>query len=181
MGLDLILGRNVDRRLVKFKSLCDKDLRFNNVDTRHLLGHGMFDLNTGVDFDEEKITSVCVNQKLNRSRSDIISTFHQSNGRFADVLAELSGQAPGRGNFDHLLMSTLDRAITFPKVDQVPMFITDDLNFDVFSTFDVSFDKDFRTTKGSAGFALGFLQFALQVLGFFDDAHPSSPPRRSWL
>jgi len=64
-GLDLFLFYS---NLLKRSASCDHDLCLNDINTTHLFGNGMFNLNSWVDFDEIEFAAIFFNQKLYCSR-----------------------------------------------------------------------------------------------------------------
>ncbi|KWV88333.1 hypothetical protein PFLmoz3_01228 [Pseudomonas fluorescens] len=72
--------------------------------------------------------------------------------QIADVGALFRGQLRAGGDFDQLLVATLDRAITFEQVHHVAKAVTEDLRLDVLGIDDAFFQEHFRRTEGLGGF-----------------------------
>ena len=103
-------------------TLRDQDLALHDVDAGDHFGHGVLDLDAGIDLDEIELSGVAVDQELYRPRvliphrvTDIVPP-----GRSA---AQLGRQLQGRRQFDYFLMPPLQRAIALEQVYQVAMLI----------------------------------------------------------
>jgi hypothetical protein len=87
-------------------------------------------LDPRIDFNEEKAVGVMIQQEFDGAgvRSGLrgqiaIAASH-------NALRTLGSSNGGR-DFHHLLMAALNRAIAFPQVDQVAVFVAQQLDFDV--------------------------------------------------
>ena len=56
-------------------------------------------------------------------------------------------------------MPTLHGTVTFPKVNNLTMAVTEDLELDMARFFDVALNVDTAVTKGLLGFAPGYVVF----------------------
>ena len=56
-------------------ALSDQDLCLHDVDAGDFLGHGMFDLNAGVHFDEVELTCFHIHQEFYSARTFVIHMF----------------------------------------------------------------------------------------------------------
>ena len=83
-----------------------------NIDTRDHFRDSMFYLYAGVNFDKVEFFIRC-NKEFDRAGIDIVDVLHELDRRVANVLAELFRQGKGRGDFDNLLMTALNRAVPF--------------------------------------------------------------------
>ena len=116
-GFDLVLLRNVQRRLVELTALRDEDLRFHQVDARDHFGDGVLDLNARIDFDEIKLAGIDVEEEFDRAGRLIFDRFAKSNRRFADSFAKIEREIDSRRDLDHFLMPPLHGAIPLPEMD----------------------------------------------------------------
>src|SRR5207237_6372289 len=66
-GFDLVLLRNIQRRLVELVTFADEDLRLDQVDAGDHFGDGVLDLNARIDFDEVKISGINVEEEFHGS------------------------------------------------------------------------------------------------------------------
>lgn len=80
----------------------------------------------------------------------------------------------GGGDFYNFLMAALDTAIALVEVDDVAVFVGDDLDLDVLGAADEAFEEDGIVAEGGTGFAPGFFEFAFEFFGGVDDAHASA-------
>jgi hypothetical protein len=71
---------------------------------------------------------------------------------FAHGLASLVVEEGARRLFDHLLVSTLDRALTLPQIHAVAVTITQYLDLDVAGLFNKLFDEDAVVTEAVTRF-----------------------------
>src|SRR2546429_413539 len=62
------------------------------------------------------------------TRVAIIVPLEVPHRRFANALAERGREIPGRRDLDHLLMPPLHRAVALPQVNEVAVFIPQDLH-----------------------------------------------------
>ena len=85
--LDLLLRRDVERRLVQPVSVRDQDLAAHQVDAGHHLGHRVLDLDARVHFDEVELVAIDVEQELDGAGAAIADRSAQRRGRFADPAA----------------------------------------------------------------------------------------------
>ena len=79
---------NLARRVFHFFAGRDTNLRLNEIDVRNQFGHGMFDLNARVHFDEIDLAGL-VHQKFNRAGvgvTDILERLHNSRAQFLPAL-----------------------------------------------------------------------------------------------
>jgi hypothetical protein len=173
-GFDVILPGDVQRRLVELVALSDEDLAFHQIDAGDHFGDGVLDLDARVDLDEEEIAAVDVEQEFDRSRGLVFDGFAEADGGVADGFAKFQWQVDAWGDFDHLLMSPLHRAIALPEMHQVAVGIAEDLHFDVLGAGDVALDENLGPAEGSAGFALGFFELAHELVAIFHDAHATA-------
>ena len=64
---DGLLLRHHALRRPDARALGDPDLRLDDVDTSHLLGHGVLDLNARIHLDEVERAAVHIHQELDRA------------------------------------------------------------------------------------------------------------------
>lgn len=80
---------------------------------------------------------------------------HEAQGGVADLLPQGGGHEGSRRHFNDFLVAALDGAVPFEQVDQVAVFVPQDLDFDVFRIFQVFFDVDFLAAERFQGFRFG--------------------------
>mmetsp|Transcript_13723 Transcript_13723/g.24109 ORF Transcript_13723/g.24109 Transcript_13723/m.24109 type:complete len:299 (-) Transcript_13723:118-1014(-) len=118
----------------------DADLGLYDVDSRDFFGDGVFDLNPRIDLNKIRLI-ILIEQKLHSPRILILHLARQVYRILVQLLPQLHRQTPRRRHFNHLLMPSLNRTVTFPKVDDVALPITNDLDLNVPWTLHVPFRK----------------------------------------
>ena len=170
---DVRLTLNVDFVGIEGIAFGDEDLSLDNIDAGDQLGDGMFHLNPRIHFDEVVIT-VFINEKLDGAGTAVFDGFCQSDGIDANAVSLEIGQEQRRRKLDDLLMSSLNGAIPFKKMDNVAVIVAQDLDFNMFGLFKIFFDK-YRSIAESFGrFTDSGVIFFEQFLFVTDDAHPAA-------
>ncbi len=116
-----------------------KNLRAYNINSGDLFGHRMLDLNAGIHLNEEPLVGVLIEQKLNRTRVIISNFLGQLHAGITKFLDHLFGQSDGRGDLHDFLITSLDRTITFVKMNDIALTVTENLDFQMLSPPDISF------------------------------------------
>src|SRR5207249_2641551 len=101
----------------------DEDLVTNQIDTGQEFSHRMLNLNARVHFHEIELLSF-VDEKLHRSNiriADLLDRLHDAAPHFR---AQFRSHDDGRGFFDQLLMTALDRALPLAGVDRVSKLVS---------------------------------------------------------
>ena len=163
-----------DGGLVKFFALGDENLGTDKVNSGDTFGYGVFNLNAGVHFDEEPLLGIHVVEEFHGSGIVVSDIAGEASRRFAEFFTEVSFEIDGRSNFDDLLVSSLDGAITLMEVHDVTVSVAENLHLDVLGALDVALQEDGVVSEGIKGFFLGLLEAALQLGRFFDDAHSAT-------
>src|ERR1041385_8294354 len=120
------------------------DLIAHQIDAGHFFGDGMFDLDPLIHL-EEKEVSVVIHDKLHGTRISIIGFLGDSDGSLAHALAKFFESVfdQWRGAFlNHLLVATLDRAVSFAQMDDMTFVISQNLELNVVGVLDEFFDID---------------------------------------
>ena len=125
----------------------DHHLRLDEVDPRHLLRHGVLDLDARVDLDEV-VAPLLVDEELDRARVQVVRTLHQPERVLLERLAERRRQVPRRRDLDHLLVAALHRAVALPQVDGAALAVADDLHLDVARVLDERLEEDRAVAEG---------------------------------
>lgn len=132
----------------------------------------MLDLDPRIDFDEI-VAAHLVNQKLCSSGIPVVNAPGQLNGIGQDRLANFLGEMSRGCNFDNLLMTTLDRAITFEQMNGVPSSIGEKLNFDVTGSLEETFDEDCTIAESGLCLTDGTFEGIFEVRLVTDHSHTS--------
>ncbi len=129
------------------------DHLLDEVEAGDQFSHRVFHLQAGVHFEEvERL--VLPNNKLNRTGRLILHRFSQRHSLFTHGLTGGRVDERRRCFFDHLLVTALNRAVTFVQIHDVAVRVTQHLNFDMAWLFNKFLDKDAIITKSILGFVL---------------------------
>ena len=131
------------------------DLRLHQIDTEHLLGDGVLDLQARVGLDED------VGQRLGRRIDEELEgaqAFVAQRGRHAqgvarDALAQRLRQAGAGGDFHQLLEAPLQRAFALAQRQGARTAVAQHLHFDVARTGHQALDVHAVDAEGRAGLA----------------------------
>jgi hypothetical protein len=138
------------------------------------IGHGVFDLDAGVDLDEVELLGVHIHQELDRSRTFVVDVGTDALGHLADVFALLLGQVGRRGTFDDLLVPPLHGAVTLPQVPAVALLVTKDLHLDMAGALDHLFQIALAVAESGLSLAPALTDLRFQFFLVQDRTHP--PP-----
>src|SRR5699024_10052520 len=89
----------------------DAHLPADEVDSRYLLGDGVFDLDARIGFHEDD-RAVLTEEELARGGADVADMGEQSRRRLGDDALLVGRQERCRGLLDDLLIATLQSAVT---------------------------------------------------------------------
>ena len=142
--------RNVRLSEGKLFPRSDANLLLDQIDSSHLFGDGMLNLNPGVDLDKVKVV-VLIDDEFDRAGVVVIDGANEPCGRVADRGAGNIRQIRGRRFLDQLLVFPLRRAVTLPEVNDIALLIGDHLHFDVPWIFDIFFEVHASVIKGFFG------------------------------
>ena len=90
----------------------------------------MFNLNTRVDLNEV-VASHLVDQELSGTGVPVSDALCELDGIGQDSLTDLLGEVSRGGDFDDLLVTTLNGAVTLEQVNGVALSISEELDFNV--------------------------------------------------
>ena len=103
--------RHVVLRVTQRLATSDTELLAHQVDAGHFFGDRVLDLQSGVDFKEEELATLVVDQELDSSGRLISHCSAKCERGVAHGSAHIGIDNWRRGLFDDLLMATLDRAV----------------------------------------------------------------------
>ena len=119
----------------------------------------MLDLNSRVHLDEDVVAAL-VEKELDGARARVSDLLREGDGVGTDLGAQLFREIGRRSELDHLLVATLQRAVTLEEVDDVALLVGEDLHFDVPGVDDGLLEEDRRIAEGRFRFACcGFDRF----------------------
>jgi len=154
-------------------TLSDENLRLHDIDSSNNFRHRVLHLNPRVHLNEV-VVSMLIQQEFHSTGASVVDRPGDLQRVFTDGVSLLFAQAQRRRELDNLLMSPLDRAVSFTQMYHVAVPVAQHLYFYVFRAFQVFFDKDIVNTERLFRFALGASVFRNQVLFASDDTHTSS-------
>ena len=128
----------------------DTDLLTDNVDAGDFFGDGVFHLHPGVHLHEVHLAFG--EQELHGTGVLVTHGLGCTHRQVADIGALFRGQLRAWGDFDQLLVATLDRAVALKQVHHIAKAVTEDLRFDVLGVYDAFFQKHFGRTKSLGSF-----------------------------
>mmetsp|Transcript_11580 Transcript_11580/g.32881 ORF Transcript_11580/g.32881 Transcript_11580/m.32881 type:complete len:447 (+) Transcript_11580:2577-3917(+) len=146
-------------------------LGLDNVNTGDLLGDGVLDLDTGIDFNEVGLHVGGIHQELNGTSILVVGTGGQIAGILVELLAQFIGQGPSGGHLNDLLVAPLNGAIALVQMNDVAGAIAKDLDLNVTGTLDELLHEDGTVAETGQSLARGGLEEGLDVLHVADDAH----------
>src|SRR5947209_14838513 len=111
----------------------------------------MLDLDAGVDLDEIELAGIHVDEELRRAGVVEPDRPPDLERRFEDAIAETPVEVEGRGDLDDLLMPPLDRAVALEEVDEIAVFVAEQLHFDVAGPCDELFEEHVGHAEGGPG------------------------------
>ena len=129
----------------------DPDLLLYQVKAGYALGNRMLNLQPGVHF-QEVVIFVFIDEEFDRTGVAVADMVGQGQGVIADFLTFFVGKVQRRRDFDHFLVTTLNRAVALVEVDNIAMIITENLHFNMFWIFNKLLKKHCRVAKCCLGF-----------------------------
>lgn len=119
----------------------DADLPLDDVESGDFFRNGVFDLDSGVHFEEVELSGG-VEEELDGSGVGVSDVSGNADGGFSHGLAGGLGEDGAGGFFDDFLVAqVLDAAFALAEVEGAAMFVGEDLDFDV-AGFDEAFFDD---------------------------------------
>ena len=107
----------------------DADLFPNQVDAGDHFGYGVLHLDARVDL-EEIISVFLIQQEFHRAGIDVVAGLRRLDRSLADPVQKFLGKR-GRGNFDELLMASLNGTVAGAQMDDVAVLIGKDLHLEM--------------------------------------------------
>ncbi len=169
------MTRQRDRPLGARQRLARRDaqLPFDQIETGDQLGHPMLDLKPRVHLEEVE-RPVGADQELDRARAEVIDRAGQRHRRLGEPRAQPRGH--GGRLLDHLLVATLNRAVAFEQMNDVPRPIGEDLDFDMTRPIEPAFEHQSVVAEGRGRLAPGGGERRVERRLVGDDAHALAAP-----
>ena len=131
----------------QFFARCNKYLPLDQVDTRDHFGDWVFNLQTSVHFEEEKI--VVLVDELNGAGVVITNSFCCFDSSCAHCFFHAVWQTRCWGFFNQFLVTSLRRAVARRNPHNISMFVANELYFNVAWPCEVALNINFVATKES--------------------------------
>ena len=160
------------------------DHLLDQIDAGNKLGDRMLHLKPGVHFKEPECVDAQrlgpVHDEFYRAGPLISNSLRQFHRRVRHGRAHLVRHAGRRRFLDDFLTAALQRAIALIEMDDIPMCVAEDLDFDMARLLDQLFQHDPAIAEGTLGFAHRAFEFGLQLarLGDKTNAAPPAPGDR---
>ncbi len=108
----------------------DFDLRLDEIDADHPLGHRMLDLEARVHLEKIEVL-LLIEKKLQRSRADVTDRARALDGDASDAPPGAVIHSRRRRFFDDFLMASLDRAFPIVEMNDMAVIVGEHLDFDM--------------------------------------------------
>ncbi len=155
----------------------DGDLKFDEIEPGNLLGDGMLDLQTRVDFEEIEI-EMRVDEKFHGAGVDVTAGARESHRGITHFFAQLGRNDGGRGFLDDFLVAALHRAFAFAEGDDAAVRVGEDLDFDMAGIFQIFFKIKARVSESIKRFGGGIAPRGGELGIASDQAHAFSAAAR---
>jgi len=133
-----------------------------------------------VDFDKV-IAVLLVDQEFRGAGVAVVGSLGQPDGVVEDGVPNFNREVLCRRKLDHLLVTSLDGAVSLVEVNDVAMVVAEQLNLDVLWLVQESFDKYGAVAESRLGLGDGALKGILELLLFPDDAHTAAAAAKGCL
>ena len=140
--------------VVEATALGQAELLAHQVDSGHFLGHGMLDLQPGVDL-QERDGAVLADQELAGAGAHVADLGEDRLGRAIHLVTLRVGQERRGGLLDQLLVAALQGTIAGGDDDDRTGCVGEALGLDVARLVQVLFDEAFAATERGNGLAGG--------------------------
>ncbi len=170
------LGEGLPRR--------DAHLRLHEVDVRHLLGHGVLDLDARVHLDEDVLPGarpVGVEQELDRAGVDVADAPGERDRVGVHGVADRGIQVRRGRDLHDLLVPALHRAVALEQVHGLPRGVGEDLHLDVPGPEHRLLEEHGRVAERAVRLAHRGPERVLEVLRALDAPHAAAAAARDGL
>ena len=152
------------------------DHQLDEVETRDLLGHRVFDLQSRIHLEEEEVAGRVVDNVFDGAGRVVPDRGGESNSCLAEAGPGGIRQVGCRRFLEQLLIAPLHRAFACAEVDDVAVLVADDLHLDMARASDVSLDDHPVVSERQPGLVCRRLQRIGEVSRFVGDANAAAPP-----
>ena len=142
------------------------------IESGHRLGHRMLDLDPPVELEEEEL--VPVDDELDRTRASVADRPAESDRGLQHRVSERRVETRRRGFLEHLLVTTLHRAVALAESDDASVRVGEELHLDVPRPLEIALAVEGPVAERSHRLALGGREGVVQLGGIAHDAHPAA-------
>ncbi len=128
---DFVLQRHAAVGVADGRTARDQNLRLHQIDAGDVFGHGVFDLNARIHFDEIERAGIDVFEEFDGAGVLIANRATDRQRVAIQFLAPRLAQKQRGRALDDLLMAPLHGAVAFEQMHQVAVRVGEDLHFDV--------------------------------------------------
>jgi len=125
-------------------------LSSHDINASNLFGDGVLDLDSRVDLDKV-VPVLLVDQELGGTGVAVVDRLGKPDGIGQDGIASFDRKIFGRGEFDDLLVTSLNGAVTLVQVDDIAVTVSQQLDLNVLGLVEEALDEDGAVTKGRLG------------------------------
>ena len=122
----------------------------HDINASNLFGDGVLDLDSRVDLDKV-VPVLLVDQELGGTCVAVVDRLGKPDGIGQDGIASFDRKIFGRGEFDDLLVTSLNGAVTLVQVDDIAVTVSQQLDLNVLGLVEEALDEDGAVTKGRLG------------------------------
>mmetsp|Transcript_7802 Transcript_7802/g.13284 ORF Transcript_7802/g.13284 Transcript_7802/m.13284 type:complete len:211 (-) Transcript_7802:766-1398(-) len=163
----------LETNFLKGSTTCNTDLSLNNINSSNFFGNSVLDLNTRIDLNKVRPV-LAIDQEFNSSCILVLGCACQLNRIIVKLGSQIIRQTPSGCHLNNLLMSPLNRAITFPEMDNITLTITDDLHLNMPWLLNKSLNKNTSISETSQCFTRGTLIKGNQIFAVANNTHTFS-------
>ena len=177
---DIALRRHARAGAADLLAFDQMNLRLDDVDAGDLFGHGVFDLDARIDFDEVEFAGVGIHQEFDSAGGDVVGGLGDRHRIAAQFLALRFGEIGRRRALHHLLMAALHRTVALEQMHDIAVLVAEDLHLDMAGAFHQLFEIDLVLAESGLGLALGDDHVVHELRFVADHAHAAATaaPRR---
>src|SRR5215469_5982443 len=154
-------------------------LRLDKVHAGDLLGYCVFHLQARIHFDESEGPTAAVDarieQKLEGTEIVVVSFPGELHRCRNDFIAQHGRKARAWGNFDDLLVLTLQAAFALPEVADVTGVVTENLNLDMARTRHQLLDVEISYAESRACLGLAAFESLVDIFGAMNGTDAPAP------
>src|SRR5947209_19137766 len=127
---------------MQFVTLRDLDLATHDVDAGHHFSHGVLHLHTRIHFDEVPLAAVRIYQELDRAGILIPCRTGQGDGGIGEFGTDSPIESYSRSDLHYFLIAPLYRAVPFIQVQNMAVFIGENLDLNMPRVVDKPLEKN---------------------------------------